>query len=112
VRLKRIFAPETGARLRALGEIARSATDADTANAAIAEREKLGRNVAAIEIQRLSPKWRPTPQLVERGAAEGWLSLAAGELKLATTKGEVRYKIVAPPDRAKGLHFYECEVIR
>jgi hypothetical protein len=61
-----------------------------------------------------------SPKLVERGAAEGWLTMGGGKIVLKTAEGEpdLEFAIIAPPGRYEDEsepagyrvdNFYRCE---
>lgn len=62
-----------------------------------------------VRVLRASPRWNVSPRLVERGAAEGWLSLVGGFVVLNTEAGELRYRIVAAPTVVD--RFYRTELV-
>lgn len=64
-----------------------------------------------VEIVQLSPEWHLSPRVMEKGVAEGWMSVAKGRLTLHTPTGDVEYEIVAPPDRSQARNYYDCRVV-
>lgn len=69
--------------------------------------------ISAIRILHLSPRWHISPRIMEKGVAEGWMSVSKGKLTLHTEDGQddVVYDIVAPPDRKAAKNYYHCEVV-
>ncbi len=65
------------------------------------------RKCSHIKVLRANAGWHVSPRLVERGAAEGWLSLVDGKVvvKTATDEADLVYAI----KRAPGHYCCECE---
>lgn len=63
-------------------------------------------SVSHIEMQRSTERWHASPRVVEKGIAEGWLSVGGGKLtiKTAVDDQDVVYKI----DRGPGHYCCEC----
>lgn len=70
--------------------------------------------VTAIRVLHLSPVWHVSPRVLEKGLAEGWLSVADARLTLhtETDTDDVVYDILAPPDRKQGRNYYDCKVVQ
>lgn len=66
-----------------------------------------------IRVQQLSPVWRPSPRVIDKGIGEGWLSLGKGKLTLHTEDedDDVVFEILSAPDRKAGRNFYDCKVV-
>ena len=52
-----------------------------------------------VDVQNGGKEWRPSGRIINRGAAEGWLSIVDGVITLKTHPDldDVKYRIMAPP---------------
>ena len=53
--------------------------------------------VAGIRVLRLGRKQKFSPDLVTRGAADGWLVLAGGRITLKAEGGDIAFRVVRTP---------------
>lgn len=51
----------------------------------------------AVEVLRVGRKQKFSPDLIARGAAEGWLAMAEGRITMKTTDGPMAFRIVRTP---------------
>lgn len=64
-----------------------------------------------VEIQNSVDEWHVSPKLMDKGIAEGWMTVSKGRITLHTPEGDVDYAISAKPDRQKGLHYFDCRKV-
>lgn len=69
--------------------------------------------IVAIRVLHLSPVWHPSPRVIDKGLAEGWLSMGNKQLTLHTEDDtdDVVFDIIATPDRKEGRNYYDCKVV-
>ncbi len=55
--------------------------------------------VSHVEVRTRPKEWRPSTKIIDKGIAEGWLTLDEDIVTLITAEGEpdVKYKVIAPP---------------
>ena len=62
--------------------------------------------VMHVEVRHLGLKQKFSPDLVARGAEEGWITLAEGNITLKTADGPIAFRVVRVP----GLYCCHCGV--
>ncbi len=60
-----------------------------------------------VKIERLNPKWNPSWSVLEKGIANGWLSVVKGQFILHTVEGDKAYNITDRPNAAQ--KFFKSE---
>ena len=53
--------------------------------------------VVGVKVKHAGDKQHFSPRIIERGVAEGWMSLERGVITIHSDEGDVVYKIKAPP---------------